>query len=122
VSWPVLDWGRIRGNIRVQNELQQQALVAYEDTLWQALKEVEDALVEFAKEQGRQSALADAARFSQTALDLARERYAKGLVDLLTVLTAQRSLLAAQDALARSQAAVRNDLVRLYLALGGGWE
>ena len=55
------------------------------------------------------------------AADLARDRYAAGLVDFTSVLDAQRSLLAFQDALAQSEGTVTIDLITLYKALGGGW-
>jgi outer membrane protein, multidrug efflux system len=122
VSWPILDWGRIRSNIRVQNALQAQALTAYEQTVSGALKEVEDALVHYQEEQTRHKDLAEAFAASQTALELARKSYENGVVDILTVLNAERSLLASQDTLVQSDGAIRKDLVRLYVALGGGWE
>ena len=59
---------------------------------------------------------------SRKALMLAQERYREGLSDYLDVLTAQQILLAAEQAKAQSQAAISTDLVRLYQALGGGWE
>jgi NodT family efflux transporter outer membrane factor (OMF) lipoprotein len=122
VSWPVLDWGRIRGNIRVQNELEKQSLATYQSAVLEAFKEVEDALVFYANEQSRRASLARAVAASQDSLRLARKSYEMGLVDLLNVLSTERSLLNAQDALAQSDGAIRADLVKLYLALGGGWE
>lgn len=122
VSWPILDWGRIRSSIRVQNQLQAQALTAYQQTVSGALREVEDALVHYQMEQTRHKDLADAATASQTALTLARKSYENGLVDILTVLNAERALLASQDSLVQSDGSIRMDLVRLYVALGGGWE
>ena len=50
------------------------------------------------------------------------ERYRSGLVDFLNVLETQRSLLDVQDELARSERTMDQNLVRLYKALGGGWE
>lgn len=122
VSWPILDWGRIRGNIHVQNELQSQALTLYQEAVSRALREVEDALVHYQKEQARRIDLADAVTASRRALELARQSYANGVTDLLTVLNAERSLYASQDSLMQSDGAIRVDLVRLYVALGGGWE
>ena len=56
------------------------------------------------------------------ALFLGNERYRGGLVDFLNVLETQRTLLAVQDDLARSERTADQNLVRLYKALGGGWE
>lgn len=122
VTWPILDWGRIRSNVHVQNELQAQAMTTYENTVARAIKEVEDALVRYEMEQIHRAALADEVTASTRALEIARQSYGNGLMDFLNVLTSQRSLLAAQDSLAQSDAAIRANLVRLYLALGGGWE
>jgi len=52
---------------------------------------------------------------------LARDKYTSGLIDFQTVLTTQQSLLTVQDSLATSEAEVTSDLIRLYKALGGGW-
>jgi len=122
VSWPILDWGRIHNNIKVQDELHAQALLAYENTVALAVRQVEDALAAYGHELAHRADLADAAEASRRALELARGRYDKGLADFLTVLTSERSLLATQDSLAQSDAAIRSGLVKLYVALGGGWE
>jgi multidrug efflux system outer membrane protein len=122
VTWPILDWGRIRNNIKVQNELQEQALATYQNTIFRAFREVEDALVHYQKEQLRRAELDGAVTASRQSLLLATKSYDAGLVDLLTVLSSERSLLNAQDSLAQSDGAIRSNLVRLYVALGGGWE
>ncbi len=44
-SWNVLNYGRIKNNVRVQDARLQQLLVGYQDTVLQAVREVEDALV-----------------------------------------------------------------------------
>ena len=59
---------------------------------------------------------------SQRALDLARQRYAQGVSDFLTVLVAEQTLLTNQLSLSDSTTTVSANLVALYKALGGGWE
>ncbi len=122
LRWPLLDWGRVQARIRVENEKQQQALTNYEDTVMRALRDVEDALVRLEKEQARRSSLQDAVNASRHAFAIARDQRQQGLVDATVALDAQRSLLASEDALAQSDAAIRLDLIALYKALGGGWE
>ena len=70
----------------------------------------------------RHAALAEAVEHGRKAFDLAQLKYGNGLIDFLTVLEVQRSLFTAQDALARSDSAIRTSLIALYKALGGGWE
>jgi outer membrane protein, multidrug efflux system len=122
INWPIFDAGRIRSNIRVQDERQEQALIRYEQSVLQALQDVEDALTNYASEQVRHQSLAEAVAADRRAVDVAQDRYRQGVVDFLTVLDAQRSLFRSQDALAESDRLVATDLVALYKALGGGWE
>lgn len=122
VSWPLFDAGRIRSNIRVQNALQEQALVNYQQTILNSLGEVEDALVAYQREQVRRRSLAAAVESNKRAVALAQQRYNAGLTDFLTVLDAQRQLYSAQDQLVQSDRTVSTNLVALYKALGGGWE
>jgi len=66
--------------------------------------------------------LEDAVEQNRRALDLARSRYTQGVADFLSVLDAERSLLAAEQQLTDSITTVSTNLVQLYKALGGGWE
>jgi outer membrane protein TolC len=85
------------------------------------LQEVEDGLTALAQEQVRRDHLTAAANAAQQAADLSLQLYNTGLRDFRDVLDAQRSLLTLQDSLTSSSATVSSDLVRLFKALGGGW-
>ncbi len=122
VSWPVFAGGKIRWNIEVQNALQEQALLQYQQAVLTALKEVETALVAYAKEQEQQKSLAVAVANNRQAVDLAMRLYVAGKTDFLNVLNAQRALFITEDALTISTRALGTNLVALYKALGGGWE
>lgn len=122
VAWPIFDAGRITANIHVQNARQEQALLLYQQTVLGALRDVEDALVSYAKEETRRRTLAQAADANARAVKLANQLYDAGRTDFLSVLQAQRDLFASQDALVQSDRAVATNLVALYKALGGGWE
>ncbi|RJP24159.1 MAG: efflux transporter outer membrane subunit [Candidatus Abyssobacteria bacterium SURF_5] len=120
-SVPVFTAGSIRQNIVVQDALAEQALLQYETTILTALEEVENALVAYADEQVRRQALLNASEAAARAAELAEMQYAAGLIDFQIVLDAQRSLLAFEEQLARSEGEVVSNLIRLYRALGGGW-
>lgn len=122
VSWRIFDAGAIRQNIEVHSARQEQALIAYQATVLDAVEEVENALVAYAKEQRRRDALDRAVMAARRAELLAMDRYKAGLVGFFNVLDTQRSLLVLQDELSQSNGAVTANLVRLYKALGGGWE
>jgi NodT family efflux transporter outer membrane factor (OMF) lipoprotein len=121
-NWSIFNAGAVRANIQVQNEVQQQALLAYHQTILAALQDVNSALVAYAREQQHREILARAVAANTQAVSLALQLYTQGQTDFLNVLTAQRSLYASQDALVQSTRTVCTDLVALYKALGGGWE
>jgi NodT family efflux transporter outer membrane factor (OMF) lipoprotein len=122
VSWNVFDAGRIRSNIALQKGLQEETVLAYEKTVLTAFQEVENALIAYAKEQERRTALIEAVTANRKAVDLSTRLYTEGLTDFLNVLIAQRLLFDSEDALVQSTRNISTDLVALYKALGGGWE
>jgi len=121
ITWNLFDAGAVRRNIEVQSALQEQALVQYETAVLAALEEVESAMVAYANEQIRRRSLLAATQAAERAAELARTRYASGLIDFQAVLDAERSLLSLQGQLAQSNGTVTSDLITLYKALGGGW-
>jgi multidrug efflux system outer membrane protein len=122
MTWPIFEGGRIRAYIEVRNAQEEQALLAYRKTVLNALAEVEDALVAYAKERTRHQALAASAEDFKRSQLLALDRYEEGYATYLDVLEAQRSLYAAQDSLAQSDQQIIDDLIAIYKALGGGWQ
>jgi NodT family efflux transporter outer membrane factor (OMF) lipoprotein len=122
IQWSIFQGGRIRARIEVENARQEQAAIVYERSILVALQEVEGALIAYAKEQAHRAELSDSVAANLKAVELANQRYGQGFVDFLSVLDAQRSLYATQDALVRSERRISEYLVALYKALGGGWE
>jgi NodT family efflux transporter outer membrane factor (OMF) lipoprotein len=121
ISWAIFDAGRIRQNIRVQTELQEQALFNYESVILRAVEEVENSLTAFVNEQEKNASLNKAVEAAETAVELSEQKYEAGLVDFGNVLDAQRSLLSLENQLAESHGAIAAQLIRLYKSLGGGW-
>lgn len=119
---PLFDGGGLAAQLRVQEASFEQARLDYEAVVLGALREVEDALVALRGDRERLARLRDAADAAANAALLAQANYASGLVDFQVVLDTQRSLLATQDSVAATTASVGADHVRLYKALGGGWQ
>lgn len=121
VTWNVFQGGRIRSNIKVQEALREQAQVAYEKAVLNALVEVENALAAFRQQDDRVRALERALASARRALKMALQLYKDGLTDFQTVLDAQRSVLSYETQLASGRGEAATNLVLLYKALGGGW-
>jgi len=86
-----------------------------------ALEEVENAMVAFEQESNRRFILDKSVAAAQKSADLVRTLYITGLTDFQRLLDMERDLFQQQDLLAASQGSVSQNLVRLYKALGGGW-
>lgn len=122
VRWPIFQGGRIKSNIAVQESLSRQALIRYEQTVLNAFEDVENALVGFSREQVRRGSLARAVEASRRAAEISTQLYRAGLTDFQRVLNSQLALAVSEESLAASDQAVAQALIRLYKALGGGWE
>jgi NodT family efflux transporter outer membrane factor (OMF) lipoprotein len=122
VAVPLFDGGAARAQVRAQDAALEQARVAYQAVVLTALKDVEDALVSLRGDRERLGHLQAASASAGEAALLARQRFASGLVDFQVVLETQRAQLATEDGVATTQADLCADHVRLYKALGGGWQ
>jgi len=122
VNWPIFSGGSMISNLRLQKAATDAAYITYQKTVLAALSDVESYLVAFAREWDHRKALSDAVVKNRRALDLSQQLYQAGTTEFLTVLDAERSLLASETALALSRQAISSDLVNIYRALGGGWE
>ncbi len=119
---PIFDAGRIRQNIRIQNEQEKQALIQYEATVLRALSEVENALIAIQQTAQRLAVLGKAQSAALAAAVLAAQQYEAGLVDLTVVLDAQRVLLGLEEQQMTTRANQVSAHIQLYKALGGGWQ
>ncbi len=122
LSLPIFNWGKLNANIDSKKVQFEQALLMYQSTVLSAFREVEDALIAYSNEQARHKALAKAVATHQLAVQLANERYQKGLTAFLDVLTGQMALYQAQSLLVSSESTLSSNLIALYKALGGGWQ
>jgi NodT family efflux transporter outer membrane factor (OMF) lipoprotein len=121
-SLPLFDGGRLRGMLQLREAQQQEAAVAYQQTVLRAWHEIDDQLTAYNSSQRRRDSLAEAVRQNQIALRTAQQQYVEGVVDFVNVLTVQGALLATQEQWVESSAGVSLAMVGLYKALGGGWE
>ena len=121
VDWALFDGGRRQAQADQQDAALVQTRVAYEAALLGAVKDVEDSLVALRQSQLRLGHLAEADRSAQAVRQLTSHQQAAGLVDLRTLLSAEREALSARTSLQSGQTDTTLNLIRLYKALGGGW-
>ena len=122
LTWNLFDAGRLRSRVEAQEARAQQALLAWQQTVLLALEQSENAMTAFAREQTRRDELGNAATQARRAVDLAQAQYREGLTDFQNVLDSERALVELEDQQAQSRAAVTQNLILLYRALGGGFD
>jgi multidrug efflux system outer membrane protein len=122
IRWSILNWSRLNARVDESRAGTKAALARYQQTVLLAIEDVDNALVGFNQQRARVKSLMDQTRFSRRASSIARVRYREGAVDFLQLLDAQRTQLAAEDALAQAETAVDTQAVAVYKALGGGWQ
>ena len=120
--WNVLNYGRIKNNVRLQDARLQQLLVDYSNSVLRAYQEVEDAQVGFLRTQEQEVYLADSVKAAERSVSISMLQYREGLIDYNRVTTIQGDLVGQQDRWAVSRGDVVTNLVALYRGLGGGWQ
>lgn len=122
IAWPILHYGRLKNNVRVQDAKFQEQLMVYQNAVLNALREVEDAMIGFLKDREQIDDLAASVKAGQLAVKISLAQYRDGIEDYNRVLNAQQFLVQQQDRLTQAQGDLARHLIALYKALGGGWE
>jgi len=119
---PVFTAGRTRSQVELAKARHEEALLAYQQTILQSLRDVSDALIAYRRDREFREQQQLLTRSADDALRLTTVRYQGGASSYLEVLDADTRLFAAQLVLAQAQLNERLALVQIYRALGGGWE
>ena len=122
ITQTIFDAGRRSSQVRSARAATDLAFANYRQTVLSGLEDVENAIQSLEAAKARQAQLTIALDASNNAALYARSQYRSGLIDFLTVLQSEQSLLSARDQLASARADEALALVQLYLALGGGWQ
>jgi NodT family efflux transporter outer membrane factor (OMF) lipoprotein len=121
-NWKILNYGRLKNQVRVQDARLEQLLTNYENTVLFAAGEVEDAISGFINSRLEADYRGESAAAAERSSDLSMLQYTEGVSLYQSVLDSNRSLAAQQDAYAQVRGNIAINLIALYKALGGGWE
>jgi NodT family efflux transporter outer membrane factor (OMF) lipoprotein len=122
VSIPIFEGGALVASVKLSRAQEVEAAINYRKTVLSALQDVEDALTALQADARRSAALNDTVAADQRAYDVDREAYRHGIMSYLSLLTVNIQVVQARQQLAETQLTQSTDLVKLYKALGGGWE
>ncbi|RAU20931.1 RND transporter [Paramagnetospirillum kuznetsovii] len=121
VTQTIFDGGKIAGNVEQKRARQDELATTYRKSVASAFSDVENALIAVEKTGEEVEAQKVAEATARRAFEIAQSLMAGGTVDVTTVLNTQKTLFAAQDALAQARLLQLQANVGLYKAMGGGW-
>jgi len=122
LSQPIFDGGRNRARLEQAQAAHREALAAYQQTILQAFKEVDDALVALNLLAKQRQAQERALAATQLSVELSRQRYRAGLVSYLEVIESERTALTLERAVLLTAGQELQANLALIKALGGGWQ
>jgi multidrug efflux system outer membrane protein len=120
LTQPLFTGGRLKGEIRLNEALTDEALNRYRGTALNAFREVEQALAAERWLREQEQALKEAVEQTEASRKLAVYSYRQGLIEILTLLDSYRSTLNAQSAYLTVRRQLLSNRINLHLALGGG--
>lgn len=122
ISWTFPNTAAAHARIAQARAQAAGALAAFDGSVLGALSETERALSTYATEADRNARLRAARDRQQDAYKLIEVRGRFGALSPIDVLDTERTLIQAQSDLAASDAALVDDSVAVFRALGGGWQ
>ncbi len=122
LTQPIFSAGKLKSTVALRSAQRDEAVLQYQQTILQSLREVSDSLVAFrkAREFREQQQLLTSS--AQDAQRLANVRYQGGATSYLEVLDSDSRLFQAELSLAEARLDELRSVVQTYRALGGGWE
>ena len=121
MTWPLLDFGALDAAIEAAHDNERAALDEYRQRVMEAVAEVDRHRMDLTAAREAARHLEAAALASDAALQLAKARYEAGLSDFAAYADSEREAARAKLAYANALATTGIDLLRLHVALGGGW-
>ena len=122
IAGPIFNAGRIRAGVRVAEARRKAALALYGQSIQNAFREVEDALISVSKLREQLTSQDANVQSERQRLKLSRLRYEGGVSSYSDVLDAERFLFNAELTAIQTRSDLLSAFAQLYKALGGGWE
>ncbi len=122
LTQPIFEGGRLKSNVRFAQAQHEELLLAYQQSIQSAFRDVSNALVAYRKDREFRIQQEHLLAAAQDAASLSQDRFKAGTTDYLEVLTNETNSFSAELGLAQARGNELIALVQLYQALGGGWQ
>jgi multidrug efflux system outer membrane protein len=121
LSVPIFDGGALAANVDAARARYDEAVALYRGNARQAVREVEEALINLQSTDQRAGDADTAVQNYQASFDATSARYQSGLASLFELEDSRRTLFAAQTSRVSLQRERAEAWVALYRTTGGGW-
>jgi NodT family efflux transporter outer membrane factor (OMF) lipoprotein len=122
INQPIFEGGRLLGTLHLTQAGAAAAAATYQQTVLNALLETENSLKHFHTQAQTTRNLLQDVKHTESVVTITRERYLKGLINLIDLINNKQQLISTQLRLLDSQTRELENVISLYKALGGGWE
>jgi multidrug efflux system outer membrane protein len=116
----IFDYGKRANEVAIARSVHEELLESYVQTLYNAVREVEDAQASVASNNKRLQVQQESVTAALSAWTYSRESYQAGAIDYMVLLDTERNYHARLDELNRIRLEHCLALVELFQALGGG--
>jgi NodT family efflux transporter outer membrane factor (OMF) lipoprotein len=121
-NWNILNYGRIKNNVHLQEARTQELIATYQNTVLAAAREVQIPLRGFLRSREQADDLTKSVDAAKAATQLGVQQYRTGTIDFNRVFNLETTQVQQQDNLAVAAGNIALNLIDVYRALGGGWE
>jgi NodT family efflux transporter outer membrane factor (OMF) lipoprotein len=121
-NWNILNYGRIKNNVRQQIARTEELIATYQNQVLTAAREVQVPLRGFLKAREQAEDLARSVAAAKAATELGIQQYRTGVIDFNRVFNLETAQVQQQDNLAVAAGDIALNLINVYRGLGGGWE
>ncbi|MBS0192156.1 MAG: efflux transporter outer membrane subunit [Phycisphaerales bacterium] len=122
LTGPIFSGGKLDAQLAARKAAWDEARLNYQKTALIALREVSDSLIDREKLAQVRTEQEKSVSAHSESVDVATKRYAAGKASYFEVLDAQQELYPAENTLAQVRLSQLLAVVKLYKALGGGWD
>ena len=118
---PILQNGKLKANEKLAGSMYEKAKIEYYDTLLKAFSEIENKLAVNQMLDKQVLLLIEALDESEKTYKLAKDRYNKGLIDLITVIDSQKRMFETKSQMILARKALIENRIDLLICLGGNF-
>lgn len=121
ISMPMLHWGAIVNNVKLQKYVAKEYLYDYQQSLQNAASEIKNSIEGLAQEQAKNTYSHKALKAQEAVFSLSLQKYESGLINFAELLQAEQNLLEMQNIMLHSNGAIYQKISSFYKAVGGGY-